>query len=147
MKNKISFWDKCKSIKTQIEIYFKSLWFVYVEEPKLIKEKYFKEQKIKLEFEEKRNLKIARIKDLMDYKQTHGNLKKDYYNNKLEEARKDYHTNFELNRYTTKSPFFYEPEICDIHNESIPNKPKLDLRDLIRYENKQAHFSSKHKNP
>lgn len=119
----------------KVKNYFESIWFKYVTNPKLIREKAKNDNKSKVEFEGKHNVNLKRVNELMYHSDIDYNLKKDYHNQKLLEARQDYHKYVELNKYYIKPPMFYEPEICDIHNESLEHINPNALKDLIKYEN------------
>lgn len=117
---------------TKIKNYFLSLIDKYITGPI----KTNKENKLKLEkeeidkivlnekikkFEETFNTDFDRVTELMTSNaDEYHNVKKDYYNEKLREAR---------NRgLTNTSPMFYEPEINEIHNENLDNPT------LVKYE-------------
>ncbi len=142
MKIKNRFFEKVKNVKSKIKLYFNSIWFKYVEEPKLIREKYRQDKKIVDDFESKQKLKVDRVKDLMVYKQNYHSPKKEYYDEKLTEARKYYHDNFDMNSWYIKPPAFYEPDICDIHNDSLEKSDPNALKKLIYDEARKLPFKS-----
>ena len=59
----------------------------------------------------------------------------DYHN----ELMKLYHSNPFANKfYSISAPLFYEPEICEIHNESLSDKIGLSLNELIKKDSQLA---------
>jgi hypothetical protein len=53
----------------------------------------------------------------------------DYYNEKLIEGAKNINS-----KKKSISPFFFDPEICDIHNEKLNIETGLDIKNLMKIE-------------
>ena len=134
----------------KIKIYLSNLWFKFVKkpfyydlivEPKIKKEHAIKIAKQKKEFEEKQKVSLQRIKDVMFHEKVYleNNPKFNYLNQKLVEGRENVN---KMSEYIAKTPFFYEPEICDIHNETLHLKNKT-THQIIMDENNLAMRSLK----
>ena len=134
----------------KIKIYLSNLWFKFVKkpfyydlivEPKIKKEHAIKIAKQKKEFEEKQRVSLQRIKDVMFHEKVYleNNPKFNYLNQKLVEGRENVN---KMSEYIAKTPFFYEPEICDIHNETLHLKNKT-THQIIMDENNLAMRSLK----
>jgi hypothetical protein len=126
----------------KIKIYLSNLWFKFVKkpfyydlivEPKIKKEHAIKIAKQKKEFEEKQKVSLQRIKDVMFHEKVYleNNPKFNYLNQKLVEGRENVNN---MSKFIAKTPFFYEPEICDIHNETLHLKNK-SIHQIIMDEN------------
>jgi hypothetical protein len=129
----------------KIKIYLSNLWFKFVKkpfyydlivEPRIKKEHANKIAKQKKQFEEKRKVSIQRIKDIMFHEKMYfeNNPNVNYLNQKLVEGRENVN---KMSKYIAKTPFFYEPEICDIHNETLHLKNKT-IHQIIMDENNLA---------
>jgi hypothetical protein len=125
----------------KIKTYLKNLYFKYITKPKLEKEKKIKNEKIKKEFEEKQRATIKRIKEIMFHEKVfvENNNRLKYLNEKLVEGRNNI---IKSSNYTSHIPAFYEPKICDIHNENLHLKNKT-LDEIILEENNIAEFMLK----
>jgi hypothetical protein len=70
-------------------------------------------------------------------------LKRGYHNDKLKEGREHI---LKIDKFVKKTPFIYEPEIIDIHNENCHNN-KFTLDELIKKENNLSYdFLKKQEN-
>jgi hypothetical protein len=129
----------------KIKIYLSNLWFKFVKkpfyydlivEPRLKKEHANKIAKQKKQFEEKQKVSVQRIKDVMFHEKVYleNNPKVNYLNQKLVEGRENVN---KMSKHIAKTPFFYEPEICDIHNETLHLKNK-STHQIIMDENNLA---------
>ena len=127
----------------KIKIYLSNLWFKFVKkpfyydlivEPKIKKEHAIKIAKQKKEFEEKQKVSLQRIKDVMFHEKVYleNNPKFNYLNQKLVEGRAHV---IEVSPFMNRTPFFYEPEICEIHNETLDTK-KDGIHKVILNDNK-----------
>jgi len=127
----------------KIRVYVSNLWFIYVKnpfyyrlivEPRLKREREKERAKIIKDFEENQKTSIDRVKNIMYHEKVYheNNPKLDYLNQKLVEGRA--HVN-EMVPFMSRIPFFYEPEICDIHNETLDTK-KDDIHKVILNDNK-----------
>lgn len=134
----------------KIKIFFSNLWFRYIKkpfyyklivEPRIKREHAIKIAKLKKEFEEKQKISVQRIKEVMFHEKTYSeyNPKFNYLNQKLLEGREHI---IGVSKYTSKTPFFYEPEICDIHNENI-DLTKKNINQIIIDENNSCLSSLK----
>jgi hypothetical protein len=134
----------------KIKIYLSNLWFSYIKkpfyydlivEPRIKKEHAIKIAKLKKEFEQKQKTSIQRIKEVMFHEKVYfeNNPKFNYLNQKLVEGRENVN---KMSKYVAKTPFFYEPEICDVHNENIKLTNK-NIHRLITYEKNLAWHSLK----
>lgn len=134
---------KLKKLISKFKTYVKNVWFKYVKGPLLNKELKKKRDaeiiKIKEEFEKKQKVAVERVKDIMYHEKyiVKNYPKTEYHNEKLLENRQNMINNHHLIK---KIPFFYEPDICDIHNETIKDK-KEDLKTLIE-KSKAESFSN-----
>jgi len=127
----------------KIKIYISNLWFKYVKnpfylQPKIKKEAEKRKKTLIKNFEEKQKTAVSRIKDIMYHENVYNenNPKTNYFNEKLIEGRKRVN---EMSAFTQRTPFLYDPEICDIHNETIHEKK--DTIDKIILE--EDNFSKK----
>ena len=129
MKNTIvKFWV------LKIKLPIKNLWFKYVGKPmldkKLAKEELKKTEELKKQFS-KMYGDYDEIKKLM-YTKPH--LQTDdtiLYQDLINNRKQMIMTN------TSHTPFLFEPEIIDIHNENLnPNAPLLE--DLIKFDDEKA---------
>jgi hypothetical protein len=129
----------------KIKIYLSNLWFKFVKkpfyydlivEPRLKKEYANKIAKQKKQFEEKQKVSVQRIKDVMFHEKVYleNNPKVNYLNQKLVEGRENVN---KMSKHIAKTPFFYEPEICDTHNETLHLKNK-STHQIIMGENNLA---------
>jgi hypothetical protein len=127
----------------KIKIYISNLWFKYVKnpfylQPKIKKEAEKRKKTLIKNFEEKQKTAVSRIKDIMYHENVYNenNPKTNYFNEKLIEGRKRVN---EMSAFTQRTPFLYDPDICDIHNETIHEKK--DTIDKIILE--EDNFSKK----
>jgi hypothetical protein len=67
------------------------------------------------------------------------NPKFNYLNQKLVEGRENVN---KMSKFLANTPFFYEPEICDIHNETLHLKNK-NIHQIIMDEHELAMHSLK----
>lgn len=134
MKKKLNIFNKIKN-------YFKALYFNYITKPKWDKENKIKANNIKKEFEEKQKVSIERIKEIMFHEKLvfKNNNKLEYLNEKLVEGRANV---IKESKYVSHIPAFYEPEICEIHNENLHLKNKT-FNELILDENENARLMLK----
>jgi hypothetical protein len=139
-----------KNQLTKIKKYFSNLWFRYIKkpfyydlivEPRIKKEHAAKIAKQKKEFEEKQKISVQRIKDVMFHETVYheNNPKFNYLNQKLVEGRENVN---KMSKFLANTPFFYEPEICDIHNETLRLKNK-NIHQIIMDEHELAIHSLK----
>jgi hypothetical protein len=130
---------KLKERLRNLKFKLANLWFRYVKSPlyyglivnpRLEKERKAKIEKIKKEFEINQKASVDRVKEIMFHEKNRvkGEPKRDYHNEKLVDGRQHMINNHDLIK---KIPFFYEPEICDIHNETIKDK-KDALETIIK---------------
>lgn len=128
---------------TRFRIYVSNLWFRYVKnpfyyrlivEPKVKKAREEERKKLIKDFEEKQKTTLARIKEVMYHEKVYheNNPKLDYLNQKLVEGRAHV---IEVSPFMNRTPFFYEPEICEIHNETLDTK-KDGIHKVILNDNK-----------
>ena len=153
-KTKKTLFDKVKS-------YFRNLWLKYVINPKFEREKIKKAKdeanKYKENFEKLHNTAVEHVKQLMFhdkvYSEYHGG-KLNFRNEELLKGRKHIHKN--SNYYVNRIPKFYEPEICEIHNENLNlngsslkaimgKQDKSSYDDLKKQENKLNNYESTRK--
>jgi hypothetical protein len=146
-----------KTLLEKIKSYFRNLWFKYVTNPKFEREKIKKAKdeanKHKENFEKKHNTAVEHIKQLMFndklYSEHYGG-RIDFRNEELLKGRKHL---LKYAKYVNKVPKFYEPEICDIHNENLnlngsslkaimDKQDKLSYDDLKKQENKLNNYES-----
>lgn len=131
------------SLFKRFKIYVSNLWFKYVKnpfyyrlivEPKVKKAREEERKKLIKDFEEKQKTTLARIKEVMYHEKVHheNNPKLDYLNQKLVEGRAHV---IEMSPFMNRTPFFYEPEICEIHNETLDTK-KDNIFKVILNDNK-----------
>ena len=134
----------------KIKIYLSNLWFKFVKkpfyydlivEPKIKKEHAIKIAKQKKEFEEKQKVSLQRIKDVMFHEKVYleNNPKFNYLNQKLVEGRENVN---KMSKYIKRTPFFYEPEICDMHNEYI-DSTKKNINQIMTDDDNSAKSSLK----
>lgn len=123
---------------TRFRIYVSNLWFRYVKnpfyyrlivEPKAKRERERKRKEIIKDFEQKQKAAVSRIKEVMYHEKVYheNNPKLDYLNQKLVEGREHI---IQMSPLIHRTPFFYEPEICEIHNETLDTK-KDNLHKVI----------------
>lgn len=143
MKNKSKL-----SLLKRIKRYVSNLWFKYVKnpfyyrlivEPRVKKEKELARKKTIKDFEEKQKTAVSRIKDIMYHEKVfhENNPKFDYLNQKLVEGREHV---IEMSPFMRRTPLFYEPEICEIHNETIHTKTD-DIHKIILQEDEKSRIS------
>jgi hypothetical protein len=117
-----------QSITKTIKSFISNLWFKFITNP--IQERIklrakLKEQKIeKDKFEKTHSVELERVKHLMfgEGKDT----KQVFLDEKLIEGAKHVNT---FKKYIT-APSFYEPEICDIHNENPDRNTYPNIKDI-----------------
>jgi hypothetical protein len=135
---------KKSTLFNRIRIYVSNLWFRYVKnpfyyrlivEPRVKREREAAKRKTIKDFEEKQKAAVSRIKEIMYHEKVYheNNPKIDYFNEKLIESRMCINET-PKNRF---SPLFYEPEICEIHNETIHNKTD-DINKIILQEKEKS---------
>lgn len=129
----------------EIKRYVSNLWFKYVKnpfyyrlivEPRLKKEREAARQKTIKDFEEKQKTAVSKIKSIMYHEKVfhENNPKFNYLNEKLIEGRAHV---IEMSPFMRRTPLFYEPEICEIHNETIHTKTD-DIHNIILQENEKT---------
>ena len=152
-KTKKTLFDKVKS-------YFRNLWLKYVINPKFEREKIKKDKEkarnYKETFEKLHNTAVEHVKELMFhrdvYSEYHGG-KLNFRNEELLKGRKHI---LKYTKYVNKIPKFYEPEICEIHNENLnlngsslkaimDKQDKSSYDDLKKQENKLNNYESTRK--
>lgn len=94
------------------------------------------DKKTKKDFEKQYGRPVEEVQQIMYYKNPFIPLVQtdyDYYIKVLLEGKKNVNTakGYQL-KYGTTPPFFYEPEMCDIHNENL-NNPDLMEHDYLRH--------------
>ncbi len=127
--------NKVKEFFISLKINFLAFWSKYVSTPfNSRKERIEKEAETKniiKAFEQQFNVSHSDIKSVMDEAaKVHTQTDEDYLVEKLHEAR------IKLQLYNRKSPHFYEPEICEIHNENPDRLSHPTLKDVINNDNK-----------
>lgn len=129
------------TIFQKVKTFFKNLVFKYITTPRLKKEKAIKVEKIKKNFEEKQKVTLKRIKEIMFHDKVYldNNNKLEYLNKKLVEGRNNV---IKESKYVSHIPAFYEPEICEIHNENLHLKRK-NFNELILEEDEVARLTLK----
>lgn len=116
----------------RIKNFINNLIFKYFKEPRQKREALV-EQKLALaniesNFEATHHTNISEVKRLMNFKLgVESNPKFEYWNGKLIEAR-------QTNEYP-HSPVFYEPEICEIHNENLDSPFLSDYNTVLERDN------------
>ena len=88
--------------------------------------KNYRVKKQKQSFERERQIKLVRNHFLCNYDY---NFSENYPH--LIEQNKE----FKKHTYNTNKPLFYEPEMCNIHNEFLTDNNGLLLEDLLKYDN------------
>lgn len=118
-----------KNIFEKIKSFFNTLYFKYVTNPKWKKEREIKNKKFKKDFEEKQKIAVNRIKEIMYHDKVYfeNNTKLQYLNEKLVEGKVNVN---KMSKFVSHIPAFYEPEICEIHNENLHLNTK-SLNELI----------------
>jgi len=83
-------------------------------------------------FESDYNLSFDEINKLIKHPSVYheSEPKRQYHNDKLKEAREHI---LKIDKYVKKTPFLYEPEIIEIHNENCHTN-KITLNELIKKE-------------
>ncbi len=94
-----------------------------------------KNEKLKRNFENERNISIDRIKNVIDFNFDYGDSKHQYWNQKLVDAKKE--------NIKTNKPFFYEPEINNIHNENLNNPNLKPLEEIKKMDYEEAKMTLK----
>lgn len=130
----------------KIKQFFKKIWYKLFTERREKRLKKIEEQKAlkKLieDFEKRRKGSIARIKEIMyhpkikyvyDERERVAHLK-----NTLMQGKKHV---LMIQKYMKGTPFFYEPEIVDIHNERLDRNGKPTLSELKAIHEKNAEFN------
>jgi hypothetical protein len=132
---------KKATIPQKIKTFFNNLVFKYITNPRLKKENKIKVEKFKKDFEEKQRAAVKRVKEIMfhDKVRSDNNNKLEYLNKKLVEGRNNV---IKESKYVSHIPAFYEPEICEIHNESLHLKRK-NFNELILEEDEVARLTLK----
>lgn len=146
-----------KTLFQKIKSYFKNLWFKYVINPKFEREKIKKAKdeanKHKENFEKLHNTAVEHVKQLMFHdkvKCEHHGGRLDFRNEELLKGRKHI---LKYHKYISRTPKFYEPEICEIHNEHLnlggsslkaimDKQDKLSYDDLKKQQNKLNNYES-----
>jgi hypothetical protein len=96
-------------------------------------------------FEKTYKVSVKRINEIIKHPKVYSEtiLKRGYYNDELKKGRR--HIS-DVNEFVKKTPFLYEPEIIDIHNENCHNN-KFTLDKLIKKENNLSYeFLKKQEN-
>ena len=135
---------------TRFRIYVSNLWFRYVKnpfyyrlivEPKAKREREKKRKEIIKDFEEKQKTLQSRVKEVMYHETVYheNNPKLDYLNQKLVEGREHI---IQMSPLIHRTPFFYEPEICDMHNEHI-DSTKKNINQIMTDDDNSAKSSLK----
>ena len=111
-------------------------------------------RKLHNEFTSKFNMRPDEVVELMrksdasaDFKKKHPSVKmtdSEYQEFLREELKKSAVSFNEMRRYI-KASFFYEPEICDIHNEALTEHTGPSLKELIAKENKASEDALRYK--
>jgi len=133
------------SLFKRVKTYISNLWFKFVKnpfyyrlivEPRVKRQREAARQKTIKDFEEKQKTAVSRIKNIMNHEKVYheNNPKLDYLNQKLVEGREHI---IKMSPYINLTPFFYEPEICEIHNETIHTKTD-DIHKIILEENEKS---------
>jgi hypothetical protein len=135
-----------KSLKFKIKRFFSDLWFKYVKKPYLDyltkKEKRDFDKNVIKSFHKQFGVHPSVIKEaiIANEKIFWGkkpNVKYTYNEHKMF-LREELKKSAILTQKIGKSPLFYDPEISDIHNESIIDKKGATLKELITEEIKNT---------
>lgn len=125
--------NKFKAFITRIKFFVKTLWSKYVTKPRAIKKevkrKEIERKRVIKSFEQTYGVSHAEVTALMSGKFTE-QTNDDYLNEKLAEVRK------KMQYVHNRTPNFYEPEICDIHNENPDRSEYPSLKEVLRNEDK-----------
>jgi hypothetical protein len=104
-----------------------------------VKKRERKKELIKLikNFEKDYNVSVEEINQIIKHPSVYCEIgsKKQLYNDKLKEAREHI---LKIDKYVKKTPFIYEPEIVDIHNEHRHSN-KFTLNELVLKDEKDSH--------
>ena len=96
-------------------------------------------------FEKTYKVSVKEIDEIIKHPKVYSEtiLKRGYHNDELKKGRR--HIS-DVNEFVKKTPFLYEPEIIDIHNENCHNN-KFTLDKLIKKENNLSYeFLKKQEN-
>jgi hypothetical protein len=131
-----------------MKTFFKKFWLriktIYLNYVK--KRQHKKETNNLIEnFEKTYGVSVKEINEIIKHPKLYSEttLKRGYYNDKLKEGREHI---LKIDKFVKKTPFIYEPEFVDIHNENCHNN-KFTLDDLIKKENNLSYdFLKKQEN-
>jgi hypothetical protein len=138
-----------KKINTlkKISAFFKNIWNRFVI-PKYTKFKKERDLKLKLkdikdDFEKRFNLSSEEIKEIMYHKivvsYRDDYEKRNYLKSELVKGREHV---LNVHKYASKTPFLYEPDVVDIHNENLHLNTKT-LGEIIKQDNENVRFRLK----
>lgn len=135
MKNKFKFFSN-RIFKFIYDLCYDNIVKPYKVKQEILREKRAIEE-LKKDFEKRFNTKVSHVKKLIDFK-TPWNAplvptSENYLKDKLIEGK--LHTNKVINdkmKYGVKTPYFYEPDICDIHNENPDRSNYQALNTMIK---------------
>lgn len=104
-----------------------------------VKKRERKKELIKLikNFEIDYNVSVEEINQIIKHPSHYCEIgpKEQFYNDKLKEAREHI---LKIDKYIKKTPFLYEPEIVDIHNEHCHGN-KLTFNELVQKDEKDSY--------
>ncbi len=134
----------------KIKLFFKNLVTRFISKPYyefVTKKAAIKARKKAIkDFERDLHTEVEKVKKIMyNPKFNHGNFdlsaRREFLDTELKEARNKI---LKFSSYTGRIPFFYEPEIIDVHNENLRiSNNKSTLKEIMKRDNTTAELAIK----